>query len=32
VTLYVNEFNQPARAAYRRTGFTEVGRFMSVLF
>ena len=32
VTLYVNEFNQPARAAYRRTGFTEVGQFMSVLF
>jgi predicted GNAT family acetyltransferase len=32
VTLYVNEFNQPARAAYRRAGFTEVGRFMSVLF
>jgi uncharacterized protein len=32
VTLYVNEFNQPARAAYLRTGFTEVGRFMSVLF
>jgi predicted GNAT family acetyltransferase len=32
VTLYVNEFNQPARAAYRRAGFTEVGRFRSVLF
>ena len=32
VTLYVNEFNQSARAAYLRTGFTEVGRFMSVLF
>jgi len=32
VTLYVNEFNQPARAAYRRAGFAEVGRFMSVLF
>jgi uncharacterized protein len=32
VTLYVNEFNQPARSAYRRAGFTEVGRFMSVLF
>jgi len=32
VTLYVNDFNGPARAAYRRTGFTEVGTFMSVLF
>jgi uncharacterized protein len=32
VSLYVNDFNQPARAAYRRAGFTETGRFMSVLF
>jgi predicted GNAT family acetyltransferase len=32
VSLYVNDFNAPARAAYRRTGFTEVGEFMSVLF
>jgi uncharacterized protein len=32
VSLYVNDFNQPARAAYARTGFREVGRFMSVLF
>lgn len=32
VTLYVNEFNGPARAAYRRVGFTESGTFMSVLF
>jgi predicted GNAT family acetyltransferase len=32
VTLYVNDFNEPARAAYRRTGFSEVGTFMSVLF
>jgi len=32
VSLYVNDFNLPARAAYRRAGFTETGRFMSVLF
>ena len=32
VSLYVNDFNLPARAAYRRVGFTEVGTFMSVLF
>jgi predicted GNAT family acetyltransferase len=32
VSLYVNDFNAPARAAYRRAGFTEVGTFMSVLF
>jgi uncharacterized protein len=32
VSLYVNDFNSPARAAYRRAGFTEVGRLMSVLF
>ena len=32
VSLYVNDFNVPARAAYRRVGFTEVGTFMSVLF
>jgi uncharacterized protein len=32
VSLYVNDFNHPARAAYRRVGFTEAGRFMSVLF
>ncbi len=32
VTLYVNDFNSPARAAYHRTGFTEVGTFTSVLF
>ncbi|MBV9383380.1 MAG: GNAT family N-acetyltransferase [Streptosporangiaceae bacterium] len=32
VSLYVNDFNVPARAAYRRVGFTEVGEFMSVLF
>ena len=32
VSLYVNDFNAPARAAYRRAGFDEVGQFMSVLF
>jgi uncharacterized protein len=32
VSLYVNDFNAPARATYRRVGFTEAGRFMSVLF
>jgi predicted GNAT family acetyltransferase len=32
ISLYVNDFNTPARATYRRTGFAEVGEFMSVLF
>ncbi|MGD0687554.1 MAG: GNAT family N-acetyltransferase [Streptosporangiaceae bacterium] len=32
VTLYVNDFNAPARAAYQRVGFTQAGTFMSVLF
>jgi uncharacterized protein len=32
VSLYVNDFNAPARAAYRRAGFAEAGTFMSVLF
>jgi uncharacterized protein len=32
VTLYVNDFNVPARAAYERVGFTQAGTFMSVLF
>ena len=32
VSLYVNDFNTPARAAYTKVGFAEVGTFMSVLF
>jgi uncharacterized protein len=32
VSLYVNDFNAPARRAYERVGFREVGTFMSVLF
>jgi uncharacterized protein len=32
VSLYVNDFNAPARATYKRAGFAEVGEFMSVLF
>ncbi|MBN9735188.1 MULTISPECIES: GNAT family N-acetyltransferase [unclassified Pseudonocardia] len=31
-SLYVNAFNTPARAAYRRVGFTQVARFATVLF
>jgi len=32
VSLYVNDFNTVARAAYRRVGFREVGQYASVLF
>jgi len=32
VSLYVNDYNAPARSAYRRVGFTESGTFTSVLF
>jgi uncharacterized protein len=32
VSLYVNDYNLAARAAYRRVGFRETGRFASVLF
>lgn len=31
-SLYVNAFNHPARSAYSRVGFTQVGAFASVLF
>ncbi|WP_243888639.1 DUF4081 domain-containing GNAT family N-acetyltransferase [Dermatophilus congolensis] len=31
VTLYVNDYNVPAVAAYRRVGFEEVGEFATVL-
>ncbi|MGO9784819.1 MAG: GNAT family N-acetyltransferase, partial [Streptosporangiaceae bacterium] len=32
VSLYVNDFNAPARGAYRRVGFAQVDPFMSGLF
>ena len=32
VSLYVNDYNRPARAAYRRVGFTRTATFASVLF
>jgi predicted GNAT family acetyltransferase len=32
VSLYVNDYNTRARAAYRRVGLRETGTFMSVLF
>ena len=32
VSLYVNDYNAPARAAYHKAGFKEIGTFMSVLF
>jgi uncharacterized protein len=32
VSLYVNDFNEVARAAYRRVGFDQVGVFATVLF
>ena len=32
VSLYVNDFNVAARAAYQRVGFRDVGQYASVLF
>jgi hypothetical protein len=32
VSLYVNDYNVPARAAYARVGLRTVGTFASVLF
>jgi predicted GNAT family acetyltransferase len=32
VSLYVNDFNAPARATYRRAGLHDVNTFMSVMF
>jgi predicted GNAT family acetyltransferase len=32
VSLYVNAYNAPALAAYRRVGFRQVGTFATVLF
>ncbi|ABL82700.1 MULTISPECIES: GNAT family N-acetyltransferase [unclassified Nocardioides] len=32
VSLYVNEWNAPARAAYERVGFRETARFATVMF
>jgi predicted GNAT family acetyltransferase len=32
VSLYVNEWNAPARAAYARVGFVETARFATIMF
>ena len=32
VSLYVNDYTRPARAAYRRVGFAQTATFASVLF
>lgn len=32
VSLYVNDWNLPARRAYERVGFTETARFATVMF
>jgi uncharacterized protein len=31
-SLYVNAYNEPAQAAYRKIGFTRVGQYATVLF
>ncbi|HET6707439.1 GNAT family N-acetyltransferase, partial [Amycolatopsis sp.] len=31
-SLYVNAFNTPALAAYRKIGFKQVGQYATVLF
>jgi len=30
VSLYVNDYNKPARATYARVGFTDVGEFATI--
>ncbi len=32
VSLYVNEWNQPARRAYEKAGFVETARFSTIMF
>lgn len=32
VSLYVNEWNEPARRAYARVGFVETARFSTIMF
>ena len=32
VSLYVNDYNEPARRSYRAVGFDDVGVFATVLF
>jgi predicted GNAT family acetyltransferase len=32
VSLYVNNWNTPARRAYERVGFRETARFSTVMF
>lgn len=32
VSLYVNDFNRPARATYARVGFSHIGEFATILY
>jgi predicted GNAT family acetyltransferase len=32
VSLYVNDYNLPARAAYAKVGFQQVDTFASIMF